>query len=70
MCMMSYAPNSLDMNVLNLDFFQAIQLLQHQEAPLTIDKDIEVVQHTFNIMSHELTSKVFLSLQAFMIKCL
>jgi len=68
--MTNQPPNSLDMNVVDLDFFHAIQSMQHQEAVVTINEVIEIVQHAFKIMSHELTNKVFLSLQACMIECL
>ena len=37
-------PNSPDMNVLDLGYFKAIQSLQHQEAPNSIDELISDVQ--------------------------
>lgn len=46
-------PNSSDMNVLDLEFFRAIQSLQHQEDPNTIDELVAAVEKSFdNIVTH------------------
>lgn len=56
-------PNSPDFNVLDLGFFNAIQALQHQEAPRTIEELIQAVQKAFEDMPAEKLDNVFLSLQ-------
>ncbi|XP_049383023.1 uncharacterized protein LOC125847448 [Solanum stenotomum] len=61
-------PNSPDLNVLNLGFFRAIQSLQYQKAPLTIDELINAVETSFNEMKWERLNHVFLTLQACMIE--
>lgn len=61
-------PNSPDMNVLDLGFFRAIQSLQYQEAPTTIDELVSAVEKSFDeLPSHDLNC-IFLSLQACMIE--
>ncbi|GKD05006.1 hypothetical protein Tco_1179980 [Tanacetum coccineum] len=58
--------NSLDLNVLDLGFFRAIQSLQEQEVLGTIDELVNVVQASYGRMpSHELNN-VFLTLQTCM----
>lgn len=61
-------PNIPDMNVLDLGFFRAIQSLQHEEAPTTIDGLIEAVQNSFDRLSVRTLNYVFLSLQQCMIE--
>ena len=41
-------PNSLDMNVLDHRFFRAIQSLQHQEAPSTVDDLVNAIEKAFH----------------------
>ncbi|KAK8705263.1 hypothetical protein V6N13_048869 [Hibiscus sabdariffa] len=41
-------PNSPDLNVLDLGYFRAIQPLQHQESPTTIDELVGAVEKSFN----------------------
>ncbi|XP_050222470.1 uncharacterized protein LOC126672558 [Mercurialis annua] len=41
-------PNSPDLNILDLGFFRAIQALQHQKAPRTIDELVVAVEDAFN----------------------
>ncbi|XP_058223067.1 uncharacterized protein LOC131332786 [Rhododendron vialii] len=61
-------PNSPDLNVLDLGFFTAIQSLQYQEAPRTIDELLNAVEKSFDKLPlHDLDS-VFLSLQACMVE--
>lgn len=61
-------PNSPDMNVLDLGFFRAIQTLQHQEAPKTIDELIDAVHLSFEQISSKSLNYVFLTLQQCMIE--
>ncbi|XP_070009939.1 uncharacterized protein [Nicotiana sylvestris] len=61
-------PNSPDLNVLDLGYFRAIQFLQHQMAPKTIDELVNVVEKSFNDMTVERLNHVFLTLQSFMVK--
>jgi hypothetical protein len=60
-------PNSPDMNILNLGFFNAIQALQHKVAPNTIDDLINAVQQAFHSLEVEKLNRVFLTLQQCMI---
>lgn len=41
-------PSSLDLNVLDLGFFSAIQSLQYQEAPKTIDELVVALEKSFD----------------------
>ncbi|KAK8556340.1 hypothetical protein V6N12_002747 [Hibiscus sabdariffa] len=61
-------PNSPDLNVLDLGYFRAIQSLQHQESPTTIDELVRVVEKSFNDLSPESLNNVFLTLQSCMIE--
>ena len=63
-------PNSPDMNVLDLGFFNAIQSLQHTHAPTSIDELIHVVNQSFFDISAESLNKVFLTWQSCMIETL
>lgn len=56
------------MNVLDLGFFRAIQSLQHQEAPTTIDELVHAVEKSFDKYSSENLNRVFLTLQTCMIE--
>lgn len=53
----------MDMNVLDLGFFRAIQSLQHQEAPATIDELVSAVEKSFEELSSTSLDHVFLTLQ-------
>mmetsp|Transcript_2380 Transcript_2380/g.3526 ORF Transcript_2380/g.3526 Transcript_2380/m.3526 type:complete len:162 (+) Transcript_2380:558-1043(+) len=59
-------PNSPDLNVLDLGYFNSIQALQHQNAPKTIDDLIRCVEKSFNDLDSNSLSDVFLSLQLVM----
>ncbi|XP_015163525.1 uncharacterized protein [Solanum tuberosum] len=59
-------PNSPDLNVLDLEFFRAIQSLQYQNAPSNVDELVEVVEKSFNEMKIERLNHVFLTLQCCM----
>lgn len=60
-------PNSPDFNVLDLGFFNAIQSLQHQSAPNTVDELIAAVLKAYNDQSPETLDDVFLSYHQAMI---
>ena len=59
-------PNSLDFNVLDLGFFNAIQSMQHKEVPKTVDDLIMVVEDSFNAITREILDNTFLSYQSAM----
>lgn len=61
-------PNSPDLNVLNLGDFRAIQSLQQQEAPSTVDELVEAVEKSFNEISYDSLNNIFLTLQQCMIE--
>jgi len=61
-------PNSPDMNVLDLGYFNALQSLQYQKPAKTIDELIANVNESWDQMPNETINKVFLSLQACMIE--
>ncbi|XP_027108922.1 uncharacterized protein [Coffea arabica] len=61
-------PNSPDMNILDLGYFRAIQCLQHQEAPVSIDELILAVKKSFDQLSSESLNNVFLTLQSCMVE--
>ncbi|KAH7835464.1 hypothetical protein Vadar_026303 [Vaccinium darrowii] len=61
-------PSSPDMNVLDLGFFRAIQSLQHQEAPTTVDELVAAVEKSFEELTSESLNRVFLSLQSCMVE--
>ena len=56
-------PNSPDLNILDLGFFNSIQSIQYQQSPKNIDELIEVVQKAFQDVTTTSTDNVFLSLQ-------
>ncbi|XP_057770758.1 uncharacterized protein LOC130990549 [Salvia miltiorrhiza] len=60
--------NSPDLNVLDLGFFRAIDSLQHQEAPSTIDELVLAVQKAYDIFPVEELNNVFLTLQSCMVE--
>lgn len=62
----SQPPNSPDLNVLDLGFFNSIQSLQHQQSPTSIDELIECVQSAFNEQHPDKLDNVFLTLQTCM----
>ncbi|XP_027109397.1 uncharacterized protein [Coffea arabica] len=61
-------PISPAMNVLDLGYFRAIQSLQHQEAPSSIDELIFAVEKSFDELSSESLNNVFLTLQLCMLE--
>lgn len=60
-------PNSPDMNVLDLGLFNAIQALQHQNAPKNIDELIHAVNNAFAELDLKRLNYVFLTLQQCMV---
>lgn len=56
-------PNSPDLNVLDLGYFNAIQSIQHQQAPNNVDQLIEAVEESFNKLQKSKLNNTFLSLQ-------
>lgn len=56
------------MNILDLGYFRAIQSLQHQEAPTTVDELIAAVEKSFEQLTSQNLDRVFLSLQSCMIE--
>nr|XP_043615978.1 uncharacterized protein LOC122587884 [Erigeron canadensis] len=59
-------PNSPDLNVLDLGFFQAIQPLQEQEVLGSIDELVSAVKTSFEGMPSNELNNVFLTLQTCM----
>ena len=68
--MINQPPNSPDFNVLDLGFFNAIQSLQHQEAPTSIDELVSCVEQAFNKLSRETLDNTFLSYQNTLESCM
>ncbi|XP_059654904.1 uncharacterized protein LOC132301684 [Cornus florida] len=56
-------PNSPDLNVLDLGFFRAIQSLQYQQAPKTVDELVDAVEKAFNELPTEALNHIFRTLQ-------
>lgn len=56
-------PNSPDLNVLDLGFFNSIQSLQHKKVPKSIDDLVAAVEDSFEELKSETLDDVFLSLQ-------
>ena len=59
-------PNSPDLNVLDLGFFNSIQSIQYQESPANVDELIKSVVNAFWSEPVETTENVFLTLQKVM----
>lgn len=60
--------NSPDLNVLDLDFFNANQSLQYKETPRTIDELVQAVTKSFGTFSSVQSNKIFLTLQTCMVE--
>ncbi|GAA0164581.1 hypothetical protein LIER_39822 [Lithospermum erythrorhizon] len=54
-------PNSPNLNALELGYFRAIQSLQYREAPRTIDELVEAANKSFEELSLNALSRVFLT---------
>ncbi|XP_021770621.1 uncharacterized protein LOC110734780 [Chenopodium quinoa] len=61
-------PNNLDLNVLDLGFFNAIQAIQHQQAPRNMDELVSAVKYAYEIFEPRKVNHVFLSLQYSILK--
>ncbi|XP_058745183.1 uncharacterized protein LOC131617899 [Vicia villosa] len=61
-------PNSPDLNVLDLGFFNAIQSLQQMEVTNSADELIQAVQKSYDNFSSKASNKNFLTLQSCMIE--
>ncbi|OMO50693.1 hypothetical protein COLO4_37925 [Corchorus olitorius] len=59
-------PNSPDLNILDLEFFYAIQLIQHTEAPKNVDELVSAVERSFEVYPSKDSNKIFLTLQTCM----
>lgn len=55
-------PNSSDLNVLNLGFFNSVQWLYHEASSNTIDELIECVQDVFNKLEKNTLDNVLITL--------
>ncbi|KAK4252972.1 hypothetical protein QN277_010816 [Acacia crassicarpa] len=66
--LMSQPPNSPDLNVLDLGYFNAIQALQHKESPKSIEELIVAVTNSYERLPSYQTNKIFLTLQATMME--
>jgi hypothetical protein len=56
------------MNILDLEFFAAIQALQYKEAPKTIDELVGAVVKSFENFPSIKSNRIFVSLQLSMIE--
>ncbi|XP_021748422.1 uncharacterized protein LOC110714231 [Chenopodium quinoa] len=61
-------PNCPDLNVLDLGFFNAIQAIQHQQAPRNVDELVGAVKYAYEIVEPRKVNHVFLSLQYCMLE--
>ncbi|KAK4284387.1 hypothetical protein QN277_001230 [Acacia crassicarpa] len=68
--LMNQPPNSPDLNILDLGFFNAIQSLQYKEVPKTTDDLIAAVVKSFESFSSIKSNKIFLTLQCCMVEIL
>ena len=66
--MMNQPPNSPDLNVLDLGFFNGLQALQYKEAPKTTDDLIAAVVNSFESFSSVKSNRIFLTLQSCMVE--
>ncbi|XP_054816973.1 uncharacterized protein LOC129316582 [Prosopis cineraria] len=65
--LVSQPPNFLDLNILDLGYFKAIQALQYQEAPKTIEDLVRAVENSFEVYTSKQLNRIFLTLQATMV---
>ncbi|KAL7098802.1 hypothetical protein ACP275_09G041400 [Erythranthe tilingii] len=66
--LMCQPPNSPELNVLDLGFFNAIQSLQYKETPQNVDELINAVVRAFEGFSARKSNRIFLTLQSCMIE--
>lgn len=66
-----YQPaNSLDLNILDLGFFSAIQALRYKDIPKIIDELIGAVETRYETCSPKLSNRIFCTLQGCMVEIL
>ena len=56
-------PNSPDLNVLDLGYFNAIQSIQHKKAPMNVVDLIQAVEDSFQALQRSKLNNIFLTLQ-------
>ncbi|WOG92956.1 hypothetical protein DCAR_0312234 [Daucus carota subsp. sativus] len=61
-------PNSPDLNVLDLGFFNAIQSLRYKESPKTVDELVSAVEKAYEDFSPISSNHIFLTLQQVMVE--
>jgi hypothetical protein len=66
--LMCQAPNSPDLNILDLGLFNSIEAVQQTKVAKTADELIQIVQNAFDDYSSEDLNRIFLTLQASMIE--
>ncbi|XP_010462775.1 PREDICTED: uncharacterized protein LOC104743384 [Camelina sativa] len=64
--LMCQPPNSPDLNILDLGFFNAIQTLQHEVCPKTIEELVSAVEVMFDEYPPYLVNRIFVTLQSCM----
>lgn len=64
--LMCQPPNSPDLNILDLGFFNAIQTLQHEVCPKTTEELVYAVKNSFDEYSSKHVNRIFLTLQSCM----
>lgn len=63
-------PNSPDLNVLDLGYFNSIQSLQHEKSPSNLDSLIAVVEESFRELEPHKLNDIFITLQGCMAQCI
>ncbi|XP_028782212.1 uncharacterized protein LOC114738342 [Neltuma alba] len=66
--LMNQPPNSPDLNILDLGFFNGIQSLQYKEAPKTVDDLIAAMVKSFESFLAVKSNKIFLTLKCCMVE--
>ena len=61
-----WPPNSPDLNVLDLGFFNSIQTLQHEKAATNIDELVAAVEEAYWEQDPETVNNIFLTQQKVM----
>ena len=64
--MMCQPPNSPDLNVLDLGYFNALQAMQLKENIKTKEELVDAVHRTYSTMNIETLDNIFVTLQKFM----
>jgi hypothetical protein len=61
-------PNSPDLNILDLGFFNAIQSLQHKVSAKSVGDLVKAVEYSFDAFSTIQSDKIFITLQSCMVE--